>query len=345
MRKTAVVVCPGRGTYNKSELGYLGRYHDDKTDFIAMLDGYRAEQDQTPISVLDGAERYSVATYSRGDNASPLIFGCAYADFLSIDHEAIEVVAVTGNSMGWYIALACVGSLSAANGVHVVNTMGALMQESLIGGQTVYPLVDEEWHEIPGKRSEILALVEQIGNRAGCSVFVSIELGGMLVLAGNEAGLEALEGALPRVDDRFPMRLANHAAFHTPLQQPIAEKGRALLSAGLLSQPRIPLIDGRGNVWYPQATDLSALWRYTLDHQVVRPYDFTRAVQASVKEFAPDCLIVLGPGNTLGGAVAQSLIACSWEGLGSKGDFTDRQEVDPILISMGLDAQRKLVTG
>lgn len=36
MRKTAAVICPGRGTYNKPELGYLARimatsridYHD-----------------------------------------------------------------------------------------------------------------------------------------------------------------------------------------------------------------------------------------------------------------------------------------------------------------------------
>ncbi|WP_136656582.1 ACP S-malonyltransferase [Nitratireductor sp. XY-223] len=345
MKKTAVVVCPGRGTYNKPELGYLGRHHGDKADFIAMLDAYRAERGQAAISVLDGAERYSVATYSRGDNASPLIYGCAYADFMAIDRDAVDIVAVTGNSMGWYIALACAGALSAENGMHVVNTMGTLMQESLIGGQTVYPIVDDEWHEIPAKRSEILSLVEEIGSRAECSVDLSIDLGGMLVLAGNEAGLSALEAALPRVGDRFPMRLANHAAFHTPLQQPVAEKGRALLPVDLLSQPQVPLIDGRGNVWYPHASNLSALWRYTLDRQVVQPYDFTRAVQTSVREFAPDCLIVLGPGNTLGGAVAQALIACTWEGLRSKNDFVERQRQDPYLISMGLEEQRGAVTG
>ena len=113
MKRTAVVICPGRGTYNKPELGYLGRHHGDKADFIAMLDRYRAERGQEAISALDGAERYSVAGYSRGDNASPLIYGCAYADFMAIGRDDIEIVAVTGNSMGWYIALACAGALSA----------------------------------------------------------------------------------------------------------------------------------------------------------------------------------------------------------------------------------------
>ncbi|MCO5135189.1 MAG: hypothetical protein M9908_12770 [Phyllobacteriaceae bacterium] len=32
-RKTAVVVCPGRGTYNKGELGYLARHFTDKARY------------------------------------------------------------------------------------------------------------------------------------------------------------------------------------------------------------------------------------------------------------------------------------------------------------------------
>lgn len=345
MKKTAVVICPGRGTYNKPELGYLARHHADKAAFVAMLDAYRKDQGQAAISVLDGAERYSMGVYSRGDNASPLIYGCAYADFLSLDRGAIDVVAVTGNSMGWYIALACAGALTPEGGMDVVNTMGTLMQESLIGGQTVYPFVDENWREVPGRRAELLTRVNEINGRAGCSLAVSIDLGGMFVFAGNEAGLETLEAELPRLDDRFPMRLANHAAFHTALQEPIAKKGREALPQSLLRQPDLPMIDGRGHVWFPKATNLDALWGYTLGHQVTRPYDFARAIQSSVKEFAPDHLIVLGPGNTLGGAVAQSLIAMEWDGLTGKSDFIERQAQSPLLISMGLDDQRALATG
>ena len=345
MKKTAVVVCPGRGTYNKPELGYLARHHADKTAFVAMLDAYREDHGQTPVSVLDSAERYSVGTYSRGDNASPLIYGCAYADFLSIDRDSFDVVAVTGNSMGWYIALACAGALSADGGMEVVNTMGSLMQESLIGGQTVHPFVDGDWQAIDGRRAELLALAAGIDSRTDCSLGVSIELGGMVVFAGNEAGLDALEAKLPRLDDRFPMRLGNHAAFHTPLQEPIAEKGREALPETLFRQPDLPLVDGRGDIWFPDAANLTSLWDYTLGHQVTRTYDFTRAIQTSVKEFAPDCLIVLGPGNTLGGAVAQSLIAMEWDGLASKSDFVERQAQSPILVSMGMDEQRALASG
>ena len=343
MTRTAVIVCPGRGTYNRPELGYLKRHHADKTGLIAMLDRYRGARGQPLISDLDGAERHTVGTYSRGDNASPLIYGCAYADFLAIDRGKIDVVAVTGNSMGWYIALACAGALSAEGGMDVVNTMGTLMHEHLTGGQVVYPLVDEAWREIAGRRAELMGLLAELNGRSDCSLHVSIELGGMLVLAGNDAGLDALEERLPRLDARFPMRLANHGAFHTPLLAPIARMGQEALPQALFAQPAIPLVDGQGSTWFPGATDLGGLRDYTLGHQVTRTYDFTRAIQASVKEFAPDCLVVLGPGNLLGGAVAQSLVAIDWQGLGSKADFAARQAADPVLLSMGMEEQRARV--
>jgi len=286
----------------------------------------------------------SVATHSRGDNASALIYAATLGDALSIDGEKVQIVAVTGNSMGWYSALACGGALSAEGGFEVVNTMGALMQAALIGGQLVYPHVGEDWRPDPGRKARLLAQVDEIGARDGHVLSLSIDLGGMLVVAGNEAGLAAFEGAVPRVDGRFPMRLANHAAFHTRLQAPVAEQGRARLSPGLFRQPTLPLIDGRGAIWWPWTTDVSALWDYTLGHQVTAPYDFTRAIAIGAREFAPDLFIVTGPGTTLGGAVAQSLIAADWRGMGDKSDFQARQAEDPLLISVGRDDQRQSVT-
>src|SRR3989338_160386 len=100
---------------------------------------------------------------------------------------------------------------------------------------------------------------------------------------------------------------------------------------------------GGGAMWGPKATDTAALWDYTLGHQVVEPYDFTRAIRTAAREFAPDMFIVTGPGTTLGGAVAQSLILSDWQGMGSKADFQQRQAASPLLVSMGMADQRGLV--
>lgn len=339
--KTAVVICPGRGTYTKTELGYLGRHFADAA-LLAAFDGARAALGQETLSALDGAARYSVARHTRGDNASALIYAATLGDFRAL--RGVEVVAVTGNSMGWYSALACGGALTAEAGFAVVNTMGTLMQQALIGGQIVHPHMGEDWMPDPGRKTALLAKVAGISARPDHVLGLSIDLGGMLVLAGNEAGLKAFEAEVPPEQGRFPLRLANHAAFHTALQAPVAERGRAALSAALFGQPTLPLIDGRGAIWWPGATEPQALWDYTLGAQVTEPYDFSHAIRIAAREFAPDLFIVTGPGTTLGGAVAQSLILADWRGMGSKHDFQTRQQAAPLLVSMAMDDQRATVT-
>jgi acyl transferase domain-containing protein len=343
-RKSALVVCPGRGTYNKDDLGYLARHHAGKAELIGAIDAARQELGQETVTVLDGTARHSLARHTRGDNASPLIHACATADFLSIDRDRFDIVAVTGNSMGWYIALTCGGALTAMGGFEVVNTMGTLMHQASIGGQIVYPLTGEDWREVPGRRTELTTLVETVGARKDHALHLSIDLGGMLVFAGNDAGLDALEKALPPVDNRFPMRLANHAAFHTPLQAPVSAIALETLAPSLFSQPEIPLIDGDGRIWWPHATSPDRLHRYTLASQVVEPYHFAKAVAVGVREFAPDAVIVLGPGTTLGGSVIHSLIAANWNGMTDRAAFEDLQARDPLVISMGRDDQRLLAT-
>lgn len=342
MSRTAVLICPGRGTYNAEELGYLKRHHANRSELFAGFDAIRAENGQEAITALDGAERFSRARHTRGDTASPLIYASSLADADALAGE-VEIVAVTGNSMGWYIALAVAGALAPDDGFRVVNTMGTLMQEHLIGGQVIYPVTDQSWTPDPARRAALMDHVTRIDAHAGHDLALSIDLGGMLVLAGNTDGLDAFEAIVPAIDGRFPMRLPNHAAFHTALQEPVAELGRSRLTAAMFHQPNRPLIDGRGHVWWPGSCDLEALWSYTLGHQVVAPYDFARTIQTAAEAFAPDLFIVTGPGATLGGAVAQSLIKARWMGLSDKAGFQARQTEAPFLVSMGMDAQRALV--
>ena len=342
-KQAALVICPGRGTYGKAELGYLKRRHSDKGELIESFDRVRSRRGQPTISELDGADRFSVATHTRGDIASPLIFAAAYADFLSIDRSRFDVAAVTGNSMGWYISLACAGAVSARHGFEIVDAMGENSQAGEPGGQVLFTLVDEAWHEAPGLRAALIGLAEAIDSREDTALYLSIDLGGMLVFAGNEAGLEALLAQAPPAPGREPMRLVNHGPFHTPLMRESSD--RALrLPAEWIEGPAIPMIDGRGHIWRPHASNPRALRHYTFATQTLETYNFTRAVQVSVHEYAPDRIILLGPGDTLGGAIAQALIAIQWRGLRSKQDFQKMQASEPVLLAMGREDQRGLVT-
>jgi [acyl-carrier-protein] S-malonyltransferase len=62
-----------------------------------------------------------------------------------------------------------------------------------------------------------------------------------------------------------------------------------------------------------------------------------------VREYAPDRIILLGPGDSLGGAIAQALIQIEWLGLRSKQDFQEMQASEPFLLSMGREEQRAMV--
>ncbi len=342
-KKRVVVICPGRGTYNKEELGYLQRLHSDKAELIQVIDNFRQQQGQLTISELDAKEQYSMRLHTAGENASALIYGCAIADFQAINKDKYDIVAITGNSMGWYIALAAAGALTPEAAIELINTMGSMMTDGIVGGQMIYPITDDNWlidHEVVRNIERWLI---EVNKKEGCAVYISINLGGYTVFGGNKMGLKALELLLPVVQDRYPMNLFNHAAFHTPLLNDTAIKAQSLLSTDLFNQPQIPLIDGLGKIWQPQSTDVKALYNYTLSTQVVTRYNFSKAIEVAVKEFAPDQLIILGPGSTLGGGVAQSLINQQWLDMSSKSDFIALQKQTPFILAMGLAEQRKLV--
>jgi len=337
----SLVICPGRGTYGKAELGYLKRFHADKKELIETADRLRAKRGQPTISELDGADRYSPGLHTRGDIASPLIFTASYADFLAIDLARYDVVAMTGNSMGWYTTLAIAGAVGAEHGFKIVDAMGENSQAGEAGGQVLLTLVDADWRPVPGLRDAALALVETINSRGDCALYPSIDLGGMLIVAGNETGLAALLAEAPPTPAREPLRLVNHGPFHSPLMQGSSDRALAL-PADWIAGPNLPMIDGRGHIWRPWASNAEALRRYTFATQILERYDFTRAVQVAVKEYAPD---LLGPGDTLGGAIAQALIGIGWQGLRSKADFQEAQASEaPILLAMGRGDQRALVT-
>lgn len=342
-KKRAVVICPGRGTYNKEELGYLQRLHADKTEIVSVVDNYRQSQGQVSIAELDDMEQYNMRLHTAGENASALIYACALADYQSINRDEYDVVAVTGNSMGWYIALAVAGALDAKASIELINTMGSMMTDGVIGGQMIYPITDEQWRENSETVMQIKQWLAEVNQAPENEVYISIYLGGYLVFGGNKSGLKALEQKLPMVQDRYPMNLFNHAAFHTPLLKDISTKAKSILSSELFEAPKLPLIDGLGQVWQPYSCDTNKLYDYTLGTQVTDAYNFSKAIEVAIKEYAPDKLIILGPGATLGGAVAQCLIKHQWLGLSEKSDFIAKQKADPYILAMGIEEQRKQV--
>src|SRR5690606_13496033 len=122
-----------------------------------------------------------------------------------------------------------------------------------------------------------------------------------------------------------------------------SERAFEMIPPSIFQKPRVPLIDGRGVIWQPYSTRVEELYSYTLGHQVVAPYDFTRAVTVGLKEFAPDVVILLGPGSSLGGSIGQIMVEINWRGVDGKQSFTELQATNPVLLAMGRADQRNLV--
>ena len=162
------------------------------------------------------------------------------------------------------------------------------------------------------------------------------------MVGGRLKQLKSLSEVLPKVD-KYPFIIPYHAAFHTPILDQISKSALKLIDTSIFKTPRVPLIDGRGDIWTPFGTDTNSLRDYTLSYQVLNTYNFSASIKVALKEFCPDKIVLLGPGNSLGGVVGQILVNLKWLGLSSKKEFTSLQSRDPFVVSLGLSEQRKLL--
>ena len=332
MKPRVVLVCPGRGSYSRDTLGKL-----PATPSVAATDAFRASLGRPSATELDRAPTFSSRLHVAGENASILTAACTLADRDLLGE--VEVVAVIGNSMGWYTALAVAGALPLADGLRLIETMGQYQAGNVLGGQVLYPLVGDDWTPLPSPE-----LTSLLANTPG--LYTSIHLGGQVVLGGTTEAVAAAMSNLPprKIGDRdAPMQLPLHSAFHTPLLAETGARAQVDLADLAWQAPAIPLVDGRGAIFRPRSADPAALRDYTLGHQIVAPYDFTASVRVVLREYAPDHLVLLGPGGNLGGPIAQAMIAEGWHGLASRGDFTAIQAESPLVLAMNRPEQRARV--
>ncbi|MFT5584813.1 MAG: [acyl-carrier-protein] S-malonyltransferase [Cognaticolwellia sp.] len=330
------LLCPGRGSYGKTQLGN----YQSPSAVLDKLDTFRANLGRPTLRAMDAAERHGARFHVAGENASILTFGATAFDIEALDPTKSQIVAVGGNSMGWYSALYAAGALALSEAAWLIETMGQYQAKNIIGGQVLYPTVDTEWRPDAGLSAAVDAALDME------EVHLSIRLGGTAVLAGTRRATKALLASLPKLERgkrSYPVQLPLHSAFHTPLMSATAYRARVELADLALHSPEVPLVDGRGAVFHPWASP-QEIFDWTLGAQVDDTYDFSATVQAGVGQFAPDAIVLPGPGDTLGASVAQALIEIRWRGLRDKADFSEAQKADtPLVISMSRAEQRALV--
>ncbi len=301
-------------------------------EWVERAEGLRARYGLAALRELDSQERFDPRTHLRPANAAPLIWLVSMFDAeRSLEHGSC--VAVCGNSMGWYTALAVAGALDFDDGFRLVQEMALLQEEAAPegGGQVLYPTVGEDWRVDPARVESVRAALAGSAGEASRS----IELGGYAVLAGSQAGVRHLLRALPPLElgrNRYPFQLLQHGPYHTPLCENVARRAGETLSGLDWRRPRTSLVDGRGRRFTPWSADVGALRDYTLGEQVVVPFDFTLALRLLLGEYAPDELLLPGPGNSLGGVCGQVLVQLGWRGVRSKSEFEALQASERALV-------------
>jgi [acyl-carrier-protein] S-malonyltransferase len=342
-RRRTLVVCPGRGSYERGSLGSLQHRSAAASAVIEACDVHRAAEGRATVTALDAAPAYKSSLHVAGEHASLLTFACSLADLADLDRSRYEVVGVCGNSMGWYTALAAAGALALQDAVRLVDTMGSYQEGNVVGGQVLYPVSDEQWVPSPALLGGVEATLAAI-LAAGAWAGWSIRLGGFAVLAGDADGVKQLLAKLPPVqrgDRTFPLQLPLHSAFHTPLLQDTSERARGELADLSFRAPEVDLVDGRGRIFRPGSADPAELHEYTLGHQVLEPYDFTTSVITALHRTGADTVVALGPGNPLGGPLARILVEARWRNARTKSDFERINQQEPLLRSFGMPAQRR----
>jgi len=329
----AAVAFPGRGSYGPASLGSLRASHP----WVRRADELRAEAGLDPLSGVDAANSFDAAVHLRPTNAWPLVFLCSLLDAERIadDHEVVVVVA---SSTGWYTALVASGALGFDDGFRLVQEMSAAAETPLDSparpAELIYPLTDDAWQPAP---DQLDGLRDALGSVNGGAA-LAVDLGAFVVVAGTTDGIDSLAARLPQVstaERTFPLRLASADAWHTPLRATAMERAAERLDDLTWDRPNVTLVDGRGTRFTPWSTDPAELAELTLRGQGATTYDFATSLRLALREYAPDVVLLPGPGGSLGAACAQVAVGEGYRGLRSRSDFEAAQAgATPLLLSM-----------
>lgn len=328
----AAVAFPGRGSYGPGSRGSLAADHP----WVGRADELRAAAGMPALSAID-AEPFTPALHLRPANAWPLtlLVSLLDAERIADDHEVVVVVA---SSIGWYTALAASGALEFDDAFRLVQQMALAAEEPLDDAATaaelVYPLIDDAWERDEARAGLIDAALAEAGEGAARAV----ELGSFSVIAGTAGAVDRVGASLPPVTmggRDYPLRLASADAWHTPLRARSAASAALRLGDLGWERPRVPIVDGRGVRFTPLSTDPERLAEQSLVGHAEAPYDFARAFRVALREYAPDVVLLPGPGATLGTACAQLIVAEGYRGIRSRTELEAVQAgPSPLLLSM-----------
>lgn len=249
-------------------------------------------------------------------NAQPAILAASVATLHAIQTEFEEQGAAAnaspeasstslryaaGHSFGEYTALVATGSITYADGLHLVRERGRLMKDA---GELQPGMMAASLGLDNTKVAEIcqqLAAELQAGSEPGKTVALQVandNCPGQVVISGDTDSVEHAITALDAAGARKIVRLAVSIAAHSSLMQPAAASLREAIESTSILPPNMPII---GNTTASPITTPDEI-RAELSAQLTSSVRWTESMQLAV-EAGIDNFVEIGPGDALTGLV------------------------------------------
>jgi [acyl-carrier-protein] S-malonyltransferase len=196
---------------------------------------------------------------------------------------------LAGHSLGEWSALVAAGVVSFADAVRLVRLRGQYMQEAVPSGvgamAAVLGLEDAKVEQACRQASEL-----------GLVVPVNFNSPGQVVIAGENAAVEAAMASANDMGASKTVLLPVSAPFHTAMMQPAAERLAKDLAAVEFSAPAIPVIH---NLTARPESDPAKIKALMIE-QIFAPVRWVESVQYAVDQ-GVDTTLEIGPGRVLSG--------------------------------------------
>jgi len=208
--------------------------------------------------------------------AQPALFIIEYALARLWMSWGIQPEAMSGHSVGEYVAASLAGVFSRDDALRLVATRGAMVQRLERGAMLAAALSEAEAARVPGV------------------TIAALNAPGSVVLSGSTDAVDAAEREL-RARGVWSSRLHASHAFHSRMMEPVLDEFRAAVARTQRSAPRIPYISNLTGTWISQAEAMDPGYYARHLRHAVR---FSDSVSELLAE--PDRLLLeVGPGRGL----------------------------------------------